>query len=226
MTPSDDPRLTPGPDSPLWLTAKYGRLSILRRLPSPQGNRRGTIVACRCACGVECSVPLRKVLSGNTKSCGCWKVDAPKPRAKHGHAGNGRIGKPQSPEYQIWAGVKKRCLNSKNKNYKDYGGRGVKICERWSISFLDFLADVGPRPSPKHSIERIDVNGNYEPGNVKWIPVEEQQLNKRNTHLVHYQGKSMPLSVFCRLPNSSGISPYTVKSRIAKGWSPERALTA
>lgn len=86
-----------------------------------------------------------------------------------------------SPEYNTWMSMKQRCLNPNAPNYDLYGGRGIKICDRWVNSFEDFLSDMGYKPSSKHSIDRIDVNGDYEPSNCKWSTNEEQQNNKRNS---------------------------------------------
>lgn len=85
----------------------------------------------------------------------------------------------QAPEYAVWTGIKMRCFNPNGTGYKYYGGRGITMCERWRRSFSDFRADVGPRPSPDHSLDRIDVNGHYEPGNVRWVTWDVQVKNKR-----------------------------------------------
>jgi len=88
-----------------------------------------------------------------------------------------------TPEYRTWAGMKSRCSNPKDDHYQDYGGRGITVCQEWRDSFLAFYNYIGPKPEPKslYSIDRIRVNGNYEPGNVRWLSHPEQQLNKRNT---------------------------------------------
>ena len=88
-------------------------------------------------------------------------------------------GKRNSAEYNTWRSIKKRCYKLNNASYKDYGGRGITMCDRWFDSFENFFADIGPRPSPKHSIDRIDVNGNYEPSNCRWATVLQQVTNKR-----------------------------------------------
>jgi hypothetical protein len=114
--------------------------------------------------------------SGNVKSCGCQKIALiKKGKRKHGHCSDGVM----STEYYSWAGMIARCTNPKNKAYKYYGGRGITVCERWLHSFQNFISDIGPKPESNWTIERVLVNGNYEPGNCKWATWEEQRLNKR-----------------------------------------------
>jgi hypothetical protein len=113
----------------------------------------------------------------------------------HGHATGGKV----SAEYRCWQAIKNRCLNPKVPQYPDYGGRGIKVCERWQESFENFLADVGYRP-PGGSIDRIDPNGNYEPGNVKWSTAKEQNRNQRTTKLHEMDGRSLPLGGCALLP--------------------------
>lgn len=101
-------------------------------------------------------------------------------RESHGHWYTGVDGKRRcSREYRIWSLMKDRCFNQRSHAYGDYGGRGITVCERWRTSFLSFLADLGPSPSPEHSIDRIDNNGNYEPRNVRWATPAQQGANKR-----------------------------------------------
>lgn len=127
---------------------------------------------CRCDCGSEVVVRAQSLLSGNTKSCGCQHAQG---KVVHGHA----RAKHHEPEYAIWTAMKNRCGNPSDKAWKNYGGRGIRVCERWRNSYLAFISDVGRRPSPELSIDRINNDGNYEPGNVRWATREQQQANKR-----------------------------------------------
>jgi hypothetical protein len=122
---------------------------------------------CRCDCGKVHDVESRNLTQGKSTSCGCTR----------------QHGKTSVPEYGPWRWLKQRCLNKQNKAYHNYGGRGIKVCARWRKSFLAFRADVGCRPSRHHSLERIDNDGNYEPGNVRWATVKEQARNTRRTKL-------------------------------------------
>jgi hypothetical protein len=113
------------------------------------------------------------------------------------------------PEYWAWCGMRARCKS------KDpvYGGRGIKVCERWQNSFNDFIADMGSRPSKRHTIERIDVNGDYEPGNCKWIPKTDQSENTRRTHWILLRGEKMSVAKACRI---SGVNYWNVMYHINK----------
>lgn len=137
---------------------------------------------------------------------------------RHGDTRGGRI----SPEYRIWRGIKTRCLNPSDHSYPGYGGRGITICDRWRDSFEDFLADVGRRPSPKHSIDRINNDGSYEPGNVRWATPTEQQLNKMNNAVLTLNGVTRCQSEWSAL---TGVSQVTISARLRRGWIVEQALT-
>jgi len=127
------------------------------------------------------------------------------------------------PEYGIWSGIKQRCYDQGYKRYKDYGGRGITVCERWLNNFDAFYADVGQRPSKDHSLDRINNDGNYEPGNVKWSTRTEQQNNKRTNLLVTHRGETHTVAEWSRM---TGIHWSVIRERIVKlGWSTERALT-
>ncbi len=133
---------------------------------------------CRCDCGVSKKVSLANLTSGEVRSCGCLARErqsiAGKKSRKHGEA------IALTSEYAIWKSMKARCSNRKLKSWKRYGAMGIKVCERWRSSFEDFLADMGRRPSSKHSIDRYpNPYGNYEPGNCRWATSIEQRHNWR-----------------------------------------------
>lgn len=138
---------------------------------------------------------------------------------RHGHCP--RSG--STPEHQCWHSIKSRCLNPKHRFFKYYGALGVTICDRWRNDFAAFLADVGPRPSPKHSIDRFpDNNGNYEPGNVRWATATQQIDNRRSTILIEFRGERISRAEACR---RLGLNRKRVNERIRQGWSLEEALT-
>lgn len=148
----------------------FGRLTVIERFRSRNG--RVTWV-CRCACGKLHEAVSNALTSGHTKSCGCWKDERNTSTAPtHGHASR-KTG--LSPTYQSWRGMWTRCTNPNVKSYKDYGGRGITICSRWE-RFENFLADMGERPAGR-TLDRENVNGNYEPGNCRWATRKEQAMN-------------------------------------------------
>lgn len=128
----------------------------------------------------------------------------------------------RSPEYTCWRGIRHRCLNPRARVFKHYGGRGITVCERW-LTFENFYADVGPRPSPAHSIDRYpDNDGNYEPGNVRWATITEQNLNTRRTK---YVSRKERISVF-EAGARTGLNENTVRARLRSGWTADRAVNA
>lgn len=150
---------------------QYGRWTVLgeaARQASAPHNRR---VLVHCECGTQGERRLSHLTSGASTSCGCASREK---ATVHGEAGNGR-----SPEYNAWVSLVQRCTNPNNPRWKDYGGRGVTVCQAWRESFETFLADMGKRPSPNHSIDRIDNDGDYEPANCRWATPDQQALTRR-----------------------------------------------
>jgi hypothetical protein len=126
-------------------------------------------------------------------------------------------------EFRIWDGILQRCLNENSPAYQSYGGRGISVCERWRTSFENFFADMGEKPSPLHTIDRIDNNGNYEPDNCRWATKKEQGRNKRNNKRIVFRGEEKTLSEWGEI---FGLSSSIIGSRIFRyGWTVEQAIT-
>ena len=168
---------------------------------------------CVCVCGKETVVFASGLKAGTTRSCGCWhRAQFKKLATTHG--------KSKSEEYGIWQNMKCRCMLPKSTGYENYGGRGIKVCDRWLNSFENFLADMGPRPSKNHSIDRYpDVNGHYEPENVRWATKKEQSANVRNNLWVVFRGERMVYTEFWR---RLGIKSNHSFNLIKKGWTADQ----
>ena len=142
---------------------------------------------------------------------------------KGGGHGSGHIthGLAGTVEYNAWLAAKQRCEGLTLAGYKNYGGRGIKVCERWKRSFENFLADMGRRPSVRHSLDRIDVNGNYEPGNCRWATRKEQNLNKTSSVRLTFKGKTQTATEWAQ---EIGVKAKTLQLRVRRGWPIERIL--
>ena len=187
----------------------FGRLTVISEAQAKSQKVRWY---CSCACGQTSTVLACNLTSGKTSSCGCMSKTGLALARKHGMHG--------TPEYSVWRGMKNRCLNPLEPAFPSYGGRGIKVCERW-LSFESFRADMGERPECG-TIERIDVNGDYCPENCKWVTLAEQQANRRNTVRVQINGKTQPLKYWCK---ELGRSYKAVHLRLTRyGYSIDRAL--
>jgi hypothetical protein len=190
----------------------FGRLTAI----APVGKSPGGHIKwlCICDCGTE-SVAEAGNLKRRTRSCGCLGTEmSSKRNTTHGMAGR--------PEYNSWASLRSRCLSKTDPGYSYYGGRGIKICDRWVDSFENFYADMGARPSTKHSIDRINNEEGYSKRNCRWATRKEQARNKRNNVILTFNGKTLCAPDWER---KTGIRATIIRQRISRGWSEERSLT-
>jgi len=194
--------------------AQYGRLTVIEEAPRAGA---GPSSSCRCACGAIVTVRNNFLVWGRTLSCGCLR------RETSGKVGerNRTHGRTQTPEYRAWHGARGRCRNPTDRQYAYYGGRGITVCAEWD-DFEVFFRDMGPKPSPRHSLDRIDNDGPYAPWSCRWATATEQLRNRRTTVRLTHEGQSLTLVQWSAV---TGI-PYTVlKDRVRYGWSAERALS-
>jgi hypothetical protein len=192
----------------------YGRLTVLYLVhPGPRNPMRSW--RCRCACGRETTVIQQALRAGQTVSCGCLRNEKAGARLRtHGRS--------RTPEYSSWCQMIDRCDNPACKAYPRYGGRGIRICDRWRHDFSAFYADMGPRPSPQHSIDRLDGTRGYEPLNCRWATAREQRENQlRNRPLTH-NGESLLISQWARRLR---IRSHTIWKRLQLGWTVAQALS-
>lgn len=196
----------------------FGRLKVLHKHPENDSLNRVCWV-CECSCGTIVTINGWAIRSGNTKSCGCYANDL---RIQLGKA-NRTHGMTNTPEYKTWDSMKERCNNPNSSQYLNYGGRGIRVCDSWYNSFEAFYRDMGPRPSDKHSIDRRDNDGHYDPGNCRWALMEVQANNKRNNVNYEFNGSRMSLSKIAR---ETGIPQQTLYSRINRmGLTIEEAVS-
>jgi|ERR1700730_477973 len=186
---------------------RFGLLKVISRAPNAGGYAMWN---CRCDCGAEIIVGGNRLRQGRKDRCASsvHKVRAPSLTVQF------------ASEYASWSSMHARCTDPKHKNYKNYGARGITVCERWD-SFQNFMLDMGKKPNPKFVIERDEVNGNYEPTNCRWISRKDQGRNKRNSVFVTYQGKKMLL---IDLVEELGLSRNAVYQRLKLGWTLAQAI--
>lgn len=183
---------------------KFSRLTVVSR--SENGKRGKARWFCRCDCGSEKTVSGDELVGGKTRSCGCWRKEMPSLKFR-------THGKSKTKEFGVWCGIKNRCFNKKVPAYKWYGGRGITVCERW-LTFENFLEDMGERPDDNHTIERKDVDGNYEPGNCIWLHKSGQSENRRVVDRLVFNGVSDTISGWSK---KTGIPYGTIYRRRSEG---------
>ncbi len=179
---------------------------------------------CQCQCGTKREVNKKNIKAKLSRSCGkcvaqdtfaTRQKDMAKKRIKHGGSG--------TPEYAAWAHMKDRCTNPNSNAWDDYGGRGIKVCEQWSGSdgFAQFIIDMGPRPSPEHSLDRKDNEGDYTPDNCCWATREEQQRHKRTSKMIEHNGRTQCLQAWA---DEYEVGAGVLGARLDMGWTFERAV--
>lgn len=189
---------------------RFGRLTVLSR----DKSKLRVHWLCLCDCGATKSISGNAIRRGSTVSCGC------RMREIGGH--NKAHGMRFTKEYEAWKHMKARCSKTYDISYKNYGAIGITVCDEWKSSFDLFFKHIGPCPSERHSIDRIDVSKGYFPGNVKWSTATEQQRNKRNTRWVEYMGEKKSLAEWCE---SLGMKYRLVEQRLRVGWPVQKAFT-
>lgn len=198
---------------------KFGRLTVAER--AENGVRKNgssyTRWLCKCDCGKELIVDGGNLKKGHSKSCGCYaREQIIKTHTTHGQK--------KSRLYVIWRGMKSRCANPKTNRYKNYGGKGIKVCDEWLHDFKAFYDwSMSHGYADNLTLDRIDANGNYEPLNCRWVTIKEQENNRTNNHWITYNGETHTMMQWAEI---TGINFHTIKSRLKMGWTVERALTA
>lgn len=172
----------------------FGELTVVSEVPERDNQKRIKYV-CSCSCGGGKTVLGSTLRAGITISCGCAKT---RNTLKHGMEG--------TPTYASWSSMKSRCNNENDANYSGYGGRGVRVCDEW-FDFINFFNDMGLKPQDK-TLDRIDVNGNYEPSNCRWATLKTQQRNRRNSVFVEHNGVDIPVPEYAEIIKQSIGSTY------------------
>lgn len=193
---------------------RFGRLVV-----TAYTGRRGHNSSwnCCCDCGTIMNSLGSNLLSGHTASCGCLKDELiAKLNVTHGLTKS-----PWKRVVQIWHAMIRRCTKQASKNHHRYGGRGILVCERWLV-VENFLADMGMPPTAQHEIDRIDNDGNYEPGNCRWATRKEQTRNSSANHRLTFDGRTQCIAEWA---DELGISYTTISGRLQRGWTDQEALS-
>lgn len=204
---------------------RYGRLVVTgyerRPFTYPSGKKEmKPFMHVRCDCGSERCVNRSSLKLGDSLSCGCLQRQLiVKRMSTHGDAGRGK----RAPELGIWMSMKNRCESPLVNNYARYGGRGITVCDRWKYSYQNFLSDMGRKPTPGHSIDRIDNEKGYSPENCQWATTKEQQNNRRDNRKITFDGETKTLAQWAEYTK---IGAHTISERLRIGWDVRRALTS
>lgn len=190
----------------------FGRLVVIKAISFPDKPRIQWL--CRCKCGNEVIVRPGSLASGHAKSCGCLQKEKAAKQAFQMGKGNITHDGTRTSEWLVWKNMRSRCTNPNTRSFPRYGGRGIKVCERWS-DFQNFKDDMGCRPSPKHSLDRIDNNGHYEPGNCRWATQKQQQRNRTSNTPAEYLGENRPISEWAEM---YGLTTMLLWRRLKMGW--------
>ena len=194
----------------------FGRLRVLRRVEDL--THRSAMWECQCICGATPRVSSYSLRSGHTQSCGCLGAERRKESAvRHGDAPRARV----SRLYRAWQNMKARCYNPRSTYYSYYGARGIKVCDEWRDNYPAFARDMGDPPSPQHSLDRVDPDGDYTPDNTRWADKRTQAVNRRNVHMVTLGGETRPLPYWCDL---YGLPLKRTRYQLKSGRTPEQVF--
>lgn len=186
-----------------WANQRFGRVYVVEAMV----RDRVTYANCVCDCTTAFTARVGDLKSGNTTSCGCFrKENTAKMKTTHGRT--------ETDIYSIWCDIKKRCYNPKNSHFHHYGGRGISVSAEWLKDFSKFASDIGPRPTKKHQIDRINNDGNYEPGNCRWATRSENMRNTQKSMTALLGGEVIPLK---ELAVRTGIKYATLYYRVKRG---------
>lgn len=187
---------------------RFSQLLVIGR--APDRGKKNVRWFCQCDCGNIVSVVGTSLRIGETKSCGCLRTKSHEPRHfVHGESAGGI----RSKEYYTWASLRSRCLRRTDHGFRHYGGRGITVCDRWKDNFKNFLSDMGRAPSPQHSIDRIDNDGPYSPGNCRWTTAAVQSRNRSNNRFIEYGGEKLTVTDWSR---RLGINLVTLFGKLNK----------
>lgn len=191
----------------------FNRLTVIRQNGQDKFGQKLWLCVCSCKREKQCNVRGNALRRKTVQSCGCLSIEVA--RVLHTTHGMSKTGL-----FTVWHMMIQRCFNEKHRHFASYGGRGITVCERWRNSFENFFADMGERPTGL-TLDRINNDGNYEPGNCRWANRLSQANNRRNNHLVTHNGVTQTISQWARIKKMNKV---TLKDRLKLGWTVDAAL--